>query len=45
MTVVTGSGAAAVARRHHATLLASDADMSRVADIVGIDLDDASLTA
>jgi predicted nucleic acid-binding protein len=36
---------ASVARRHRATLLASDADMSRVARIVGIDLDEASLTA
>ena len=35
---------ASVARRHRATLLASDADMSRVARIVGIDLDEASLT-
>ena len=35
---------AAVAHRHRATLLASDADLSRVARIVGIDLDQASLT-
>jgi predicted nucleic acid-binding protein len=33
---------ASVARRHHATLLAADADLSRVARVVGIDLDDAS---
>jgi hypothetical protein len=36
---------ASVARRHQATFLAFDADMSRVANVVGIDLDDASLTA
>jgi predicted nucleic acid-binding protein len=36
---------ASVARRHRATLLASDADMSRVARIAGIDLDEASLTS
>jgi predicted nucleic acid-binding protein len=36
---------ASVARRHGATLLAHDVDMSRVAKIVGIDLDDASLTS
>jgi predicted nucleic acid-binding protein len=36
---------ASVARRHHATLLASDGDMSRVARIVGIDLDGASVSA
>ena len=33
---------AAVAWRHRATLLAHDADMDRVADVVGIELDDAS---
>jgi hypothetical protein len=33
---------ASVARRHQATLLAADNDLSRVARIVGIDLDDAS---
>jgi predicted nucleic acid-binding protein len=32
-----------VARRHEATLLAHDADLSRVAQIVGIELDEASL--
>jgi len=32
-----------VAYRHQATLLAADGDMSRVARIVGIDLDDASI--
>ena len=31
-----------VALRHQATLLAADVDLSRVATIVGIDLDDAS---
>jgi predicted nucleic acid-binding protein len=36
---------ASVAQRHHATLLAADVDLSRVADIVGIDLDEASTTA
>jgi hypothetical protein len=36
---------ASVAHRHHATLLAADVDLSRVADIVGIDLDEASTTA
>ena len=36
---------ASVALRHRATLLASDADLSRVAAIVGIDLDDASISA
>jgi predicted nucleic acid-binding protein len=36
---------ASVARRHHATLLAADADLSRVAVVVGIDLDEASATA
>jgi hypothetical protein len=32
---------AAVARRHGATLLASRADLARVAEVVGIELDDA----
>ncbi len=36
---------AAVARRNQATLLAADADLSRVAKIVGIDLDEASIKA
>ncbi len=36
---------ASVARRHEATLLAADADLSRVARVVGIDLDKASLNA
>ncbi len=35
---------ASVARRHDATLLAQDADLSRVAGVVGIALDGASLT-
>jgi hypothetical protein len=35
---------ASVAYRHGATLLAHDADMSRVADVVGIEMDPASLT-
>ena len=35
---------ASVAQRHHATLLAGDVDLSRVADVVGIDLDEASTT-
>jgi predicted nucleic acid-binding protein len=34
---------ASVAHRHQATLLAADSDLSRVAGIVGIDLDDASI--
>lgn len=34
---------ASVARRHDATLLARDIDLSRVAQVVGIDLDQASL--
>ncbi|MHB1536653.1 MAG: type II toxin-antitoxin system VapC family toxin [Acidimicrobiales bacterium] len=34
---------AAVAHRHGATLLTADADLSRVAKIVGIGLDDASI--
>ncbi|MGH9276726.1 MAG: type II toxin-antitoxin system VapC family toxin [Acidimicrobiales bacterium] len=33
-----------VAHRYDATLLASDIDLSRVAQVVGIDLDQASLT-
>lgn len=36
---------AAVAWRHHATLLAYDADVYRVATTIGITLDEASLTA
>jgi predicted nucleic acid-binding protein len=36
---------ASVARRHEATLLARDADISRIARVVGIELDQASLTA
>jgi len=36
---------ASVARRHRATLLAADADLSRVARIIGIDLDVSSTTA
>src|ERR1700674_1715268 len=35
---------ASVAHRHRATLLAADADLSRVASIVGIGMDDASVT-
>jgi predicted nucleic acid-binding protein len=35
---------ASVAHRHGATLLAADADLSRVATIVGIGMDDASIT-
>jgi predicted nucleic acid-binding protein len=34
---------ASVARRHGATLLAHVADLSRVAKVIGIDLDDATL--
>jgi predicted nucleic acid-binding protein len=34
---------ASVALRHRATLLAADVDLSRVATVVGIDLDDASV--
>jgi hypothetical protein len=34
---------ASVAQRHRATLLAADIDLNRVAMIVGIDLDDASI--
>jgi predicted nucleic acid-binding protein len=36
---------ASVAYRHRATLLAADVDLSRVAGVVGIDLDPASITA
>lgn len=36
---------ASVARRNQATLLAADADLSRVARIVGIDIDEASIKA
>lgn len=36
---------AAVARRRGATLLSHDADMDRVASVVGIELDEASLRA
>ncbi len=36
---------ASVAYRHEATLLAQDGDLSRVARVVGIDLDPASLRA
>ncbi|MBO0730338.1 MAG: PIN domain-containing protein [Acidimicrobiaceae bacterium] len=35
---------ASVARRNEATLLAADADLSRAARIVGVDLDDASIS-
>ena len=35
---------AAVAHRHEATLLAYDADLARVAEVIGIDMDAASLT-
>ncbi|HVM13101.1 MAG TPA: PIN domain nuclease [Egibacteraceae bacterium] len=35
---------ASVARRNEATLLAQDADLSRVAKVVGVQLDSASLT-
>ncbi len=34
-----------VARRYEATLLAHDADLSRIARVVGVELDQASLTA
>ncbi len=34
---------ASVARRHRATLLAHDADVHRIAQVVGIDMDEASL--
>lgn len=36
---------ASVAGRHKATLLAQDADLSRIARVVGIELDRASVTA
>jgi len=36
---------AAVAWRSEATLLAHDADLDRVANVIGLDLDDASLRA
>ena len=36
---------ASVASRHGASLLASDADLHRVAAVLGIEMDDASLTA
>jgi predicted nucleic acid-binding protein len=36
---------ASVARRNQAAILAADTDLSRVARIVGIDLDDASIKA
>jgi len=36
---------ASVARRHEATLLAQDADISSIARVVGIELDEASLPA
>ncbi len=36
---------ASVARRNQATLLAADTDLSRVAKVVGIELDDASIGA
>jgi predicted nucleic acid-binding protein len=36
---------ASVAWRSEATLLAHDADMARVARVIGIDIDDASLAA
>lgn len=36
---------ASVARCHQATLLAADADLSRVARVVGIEVDSASVTA
>ncbi|MGH9119861.1 MAG: type II toxin-antitoxin system VapC family toxin [Acidimicrobiales bacterium] len=36
---------ASVAHRHQAALLASDADLSRVASIIGIELDEASSPA
>jgi predicted nucleic acid-binding protein len=36
---------ASIARRHQATLLAADTDLSRVARVVGITLDSASITA
>lgn len=36
---------ASVAKRHRAALLALEADLTRVADVVGIELDDASRVA
>ncbi len=36
---------ASVARRHGATLIAHDSDIHRVAEVVGVAMDDASLTA
>jgi predicted nucleic acid-binding protein len=36
---------ASVARRHEATLLAADVDLARVAGVIGIKLDTASITA
>lgn len=36
---------ASVAQRHTATLLVADVDLTRVAQVVGINLDDASITA
>jgi predicted nucleic acid-binding protein len=35
---------ASVAHRHRATLLVADIDLSRVAGVVGIDLDEATVT-
>lgn len=34
---------ASVAQRHGATLLAQDVDLSRVADVIGLEMDEASL--
>jgi predicted nucleic acid-binding protein len=36
---------ASVALRHHATLLSADLDLARVAAVIGLDLDEASITA
>ena len=36
---------ASVAHRHGATLLAADADLSRVAEVIGIHLDEASISS
>jgi predicted nucleic acid-binding protein len=36
---------AAVAQRHDAALLAHDADLARIADVIALDLDDATLRA
>lgn len=36
---------ASVAQRHHATLLAADVDLSRVAKVVDIEMDEASTSA